>query len=101
MNKKKKIKAPVLGEVKNPVAKYAYQFNKAQVFKDKSKYQRHNKHKGKEPFPMMFWTSSEKAPFYSLPWKAFIEKTPVAWFAGVGGRDVTVKRTEMYLGNSQ
>jgi len=54
MNKRKKTKDPLLIGFKNPVAKYAHQFNKAQVFKDKSKYQRHSKHKGKEPFPMMF-----------------------------------------------
>lgn len=33
----------------NPVAKYAHQFNKAQAFKDKRKYQRKAKHKGLEP----------------------------------------------------
>lgn len=53
MNKRKKSKDLAIPESKNPVAKYAHHFNKAQVFKDKSKYQRRNKHKGKEPFPMM------------------------------------------------
>lgn len=38
--------------IKNPVAKYARQFNKAQVFEDKTKYQRGEKHKGREPFSM-------------------------------------------------
>jgi len=39
-----------LPALQNPVAKYAHQFNKAQVFKDKTKYQRKVKHKGSEPF---------------------------------------------------
>lgn len=38
--------------VKNPVAKYAHHFNKAQVFKDKTRYQRNTKHKGREAFNM-------------------------------------------------
>ncbi len=33
----------------NPVAKYAHQFNRAKIFKDKTQYQRHEKHKGKVP----------------------------------------------------
>jgi hypothetical protein len=32
----------------NPVAKFAHQFNKAQVFADKTKYQRRAKHKKQE-----------------------------------------------------
>lgn len=49
---KKRRKAPQNTEpvIKNPVAKYARQFTKAQVFNDKSKYQRKAKHKGMEPF---------------------------------------------------
>lgn len=46
--------------IKNPVAKFAHQFNKAHVFKDKTKYQRKAKHKGKEPFPMMLSAVLEK-----------------------------------------
>jgi hypothetical protein len=36
--------------VKNPVAKFAHQFNKSQVFADKRRYQRQAKHRGLEPF---------------------------------------------------
>ena len=36
--------------IKNPVAKFAHRFNKAQVFTDKRKYQRKAKHLGQEPF---------------------------------------------------
>lgn len=36
--------------IKNLVAKFAHQFNKAQVFTDKRKYQRKGKHAGQEPF---------------------------------------------------
>lgn len=43
-------KLPAEKVIQNPVAKYAHQFNKAQVFTDKTKYQRNAKHKGKEPF---------------------------------------------------
>ncbi|MDX8128679.1 DUF7230 family protein [Methylomonas sp. BW4-1] len=35
---------------KNPVAKFAHQFNKAQVFADKTRYRRKAKHAGLEPF---------------------------------------------------
>ncbi len=58
INKANRRKKTVL---KNPVAKFSHQFNKAQVFKDKSKYQRKTKHKGQEPFPMLLATVLEKA----------------------------------------
>jgi len=60
MKKMKKSKGLAENLVKNPVAKFAYQFNKAQVYKDKTKYQRSAKHKGKEPFPMMLSVVLEK-----------------------------------------
>jgi hypothetical protein len=50
MKKLRNGKLPTEKVIKNPVAKYAHQFNKAQVFTDKTKYQRNTKHKGKEPF---------------------------------------------------
>lgn len=52
MKKTKKPRGIEINSVKNPVAKFACQFNKAQVYKDKTKYQRTAKHKGQEPFPM-------------------------------------------------
>jgi|JFJP01.1.fsa_nt_gi hypothetical protein len=62
---KKPPKKPLLPEqvVKNPVAKYAHQFNKAQVFSDKSKYRRNAKHKGEEPFRRSFDKDSVKGLF--------------------------------------
>ncbi len=60
MKKMKKSKGLAENLVKNPVAKFAYQFNKAQAYKDKTKYQRSAKHKGKEPFPMMLLVVLEK-----------------------------------------
>ncbi|MDD1620642.1 MAG: hypothetical protein LUQ11_04105 [Methylococcaceae bacterium] len=39
--------------IKNPVAKFAHQFNKAQVYADKSKYRRKAKHSGLEPFSIV------------------------------------------------
>jgi stalled ribosome alternative rescue factor ArfA len=52
MKKRHKIKQLTVSVIKNPVAKYAHQFNKAQTFKDKTGYQRRAKHKGREPFIM-------------------------------------------------
>lgn len=52
MKKRSKNKLLLETVIKNPVAKYAHQFNKTQVFKDKTKYQRGEKHKGREPFIM-------------------------------------------------
>jgi len=46
--------------LKNPVAKFAHQFNKAQIFKDKRKYQRKSKHSGLEPFSIAFDKVLEK-----------------------------------------
>jgi hypothetical protein len=50
MRKQNKAKGLPDLPMKNPVAKFAHHFNKAQVFKDKSKYQRKGKHVGLEPF---------------------------------------------------
>lgn len=36
----------------NFVAKHARQFNKAHIFRDKTKYHRKAKHQGREPLPM-------------------------------------------------
>jgi len=41
-------------EPKNLVAKHAHYFNKAFIFKDKSKYQRQTKHKNFDSFFMQF-----------------------------------------------
>ena len=46
-SKKPKVTAPL-----NPVAKHAHQFNKAQVFQDKTKYRRKGKHQQWEPLPI-------------------------------------------------
>ena len=53
MRKQNKAKGLDDMPIKNPVAKFAHQFNKAQVFKDKRKYQRHAKHAGLEPFSIV------------------------------------------------
>ncbi len=36
----------------NPVAKYGGRLNRAATFRDRSKYRRNAKHKGREPFPL-------------------------------------------------
>lgn len=46
--------------IKNPVAKFAHRFNKAQVFTDKRKYQRKAKHLGQEPFSIAANVTIEK-----------------------------------------
>lgn len=35
---------------RSPVAKFASRFNRAATFRDRSKYRRNAKHKGREPF---------------------------------------------------
>lgn len=50
--KKKKAKELTLVR-QNPVAKYARQFNKAQVFKDPTTYTRKTKHKSQEGFEII------------------------------------------------
>ena len=37
---------------RNPVAKYAARFQRAASFRDRTKYRRTTKHKGREPFPL-------------------------------------------------
>jgi len=53
MKKQNNDKGLPLLPIKNPVAKFAHQFNKAQVFADKRHYQRKAKHKGVEPFAIV------------------------------------------------
>ncbi len=60
--------------LKNPVAKFAYQFNRAKFFKDKTKYQRKAKHK--EPFPIVVFIIGNGSfllarTFYSLSLKNY------------------------------
>ena len=38
--------------IQNPVAKFAHQFNKAQVFTDKNQYRRNAKHRQQEASPI-------------------------------------------------
>ncbi len=37
---------------RNPVAKFSDRFNRATTFRDRSKYRRNTKHKGREPFSL-------------------------------------------------
>lgn len=52
MKKRKKRLLNSAPEAQNLVAKHAHYFNKAVIFKDKSKYQRKAKHKSFDPFIM-------------------------------------------------
>ncbi len=49
----KKTKKPAPNAQNNLVAKHAHQFNKAQIFRDKTQYRRKAKHQGREPLPIM------------------------------------------------
>lgn len=57
MTKQNKAKGLQDIPIKNPVAKFARQFNKVQVFTDKRKYQRKAKHTGLEPFAIAVRTA--------------------------------------------
>jgi hypothetical protein len=46
--------------IKNPVAKFAHQFNKAQTYADKTKYRRKAKHQGLEPFSIVVKPAIQK-----------------------------------------
>ncbi len=37
---------------RNPVARHAARFQRARVFRDRTKYRRHDKHKGRESWPV-------------------------------------------------
>ena len=59
MSKKNATKSTALARVDlrespphNPVAKFAYHFNNAVFFRDRTSYSRKNKHKGTEPFSL-------------------------------------------------
>jgi hypothetical protein len=67
--KKRNIKNKIDGlKNQNPVAKFAYRFNKTQVFCDKRKYSRKTKHNGQEVFPVVFSTElPEKSPVLIKP----------------------------------
>ncbi|MGR9086026.1 MAG: DUF7230 family protein [Gammaproteobacteria bacterium] len=54
-------------EIKNPVAKHARQFNKAQIFVDKSKYRRKAKHPKQEAFSIDHRDSLKMPPAWNLP----------------------------------
>jgi|GEM_PF-891239 len=60
MKKHRKNKASVIMLPNNPVAKFARRFNKAHVFKDKSKYCRKAKHPGQEPFAIVLASTIAK-----------------------------------------
>jgi hypothetical protein len=49
--------------MQNPVAKFAGQFNKSQIYRDKSKYTRKPKHGKQEVFPVVFSIELPEKPF--------------------------------------
>ncbi|MCK9606891.1 MAG: hypothetical protein M0R33_10660 [Methylomonas sp.] len=65
MRKQNKAKGLCDKPIKNPVAKFAHQFNKTQIFKDKSRYQRKAKHSGLEPFSILSKEMIEKGSAFA------------------------------------
>jgi hypothetical protein len=53
MKKRKNPTGPQIDPIQNLVAKHAHMFNKAQTFRDKSKYSRKVKHARQEASPMV------------------------------------------------
>jgi hypothetical protein len=53
MKKRKNPTGPQISPIQNLVAKHAHLFNKAQTFRDKSKYSRKVKHARQEASPMV------------------------------------------------
>ena len=49
--------------IKNPVAKFAHQFNKAHVFEDKNNYRRNAKHRKQEASPTALVRAVREASF--------------------------------------
>ncbi|CAA9892410.1 hypothetical protein METHB2_70017 [Candidatus Methylobacter favarea] len=66
MKKRRNPKVMEIISIQNPVAKYAHQFNKAQIFFDKTKYRRKEKHAKQEVFPIHTIELLEKPPVSSL-----------------------------------
>lgn len=54
MKKRNKTNQPDSTPIQNPVAKFAARFNKAQTFRDQSKYTRNRKHKKQEAWLNVF-----------------------------------------------
>ncbi len=45
---------------RNPVARFAGRFNRAQAFRDRTKYRRHPKHRNRDPRPVGIAASDER-----------------------------------------
>lgn len=60
MTKQTKGKGLKQSPQQNPVAKFAHQFNKSQIFADKRQYRRKAKHVGQEPFSIISAEMIEK-----------------------------------------
>ncbi len=74
MKKCKNPKEPEIAPNQNPVAKYAHLFNKAQTFRDKSKYSRKAKHTRQEASPIVPNRIIGLASCFMLPKPAFVVK---------------------------
>jgi hypothetical protein len=55
MKKRRNPKGIEIISIQNPVAKHAHQFNKAQIFYDKTNYSRKEKHTKQEVFPVALY----------------------------------------------
>lgn len=66
---------------RNPVAKFSTQFNRAKVFKDRTKYRRKNKHKGQEPFACSLIPDCMQKVFFIVLGLFFCGKKPSFCYA--------------------
>ena len=87
MKKRKKQQENSAPETRNLVAKHAHSFNKAVIFKDKSKYQRKAKHKNLESFFILLCIDSIKkdSRFFFKPTKLAVSPIHLSslWY-GIG-----------------
>ncbi|MBD9358713.1 DUF7230 family protein [Methylomonas albis] len=63
---------------KNPVAKFAHRFNKAQVYADKTQYRRKAKHQGQEPFSIVSEQAIEKGSWQFAIASAALQSPAIA-----------------------
>jgi hypothetical protein len=66
MKKCKKRVDATASPVQNPVAKFAYAFNKALIFRDKSKYSRNPKHRKQEASSVILMKITEKTSCFEV-----------------------------------
>lgn len=81
MKKRKALAKATAIPLQNPVAKFAYTFNKSLSFRDKSKYFRNVKHRKQEASSVVLTKITEKASCFklaSLYYKSFFRASSLS-----------------------